>query len=128
MSDRALRLEFLEGEFSIHRFNAADKIPVEVLQCQFFWVGKTDEELSVVCESQIKLNSSSRDTGWHCLKIIGPLDLSMTGVLSRLTAALCGAGISSFALSTFDTDYLLVKAGARSSAKACLIDAGFVFD
>ncbi len=64
------------------------------------------------------------DRGWRCLKVAGPLDLSMTGVLAALASPLAEAEINIFAVSTFDTDYLLVKDGRLSVAVRTLIRAG----
>lgn len=87
----------------------------------FTFVAKTDEELSVVCPMQaIPENATDVEADWRCLKVLGPLDFSLVGIVSRLTDLLAKAAISVFVVSTFDTDYLLVKAATFDAAKAVL--------
>jgi hypothetical protein len=86
---------------------------------------RTTEELSVVCEQKHVPPAAICDKGWRCLKVEGPLDLALTGVLAALTVPLAHAGIAVFALSTYDTDYVLVKAGDLDRAIRVLRDAGF---
>jgi uncharacterized protein len=65
-----------------------------------------------------------REAGWRCLKVLGPLDFSLTGILAALAAPLAAAGIPVFVVSTFDTDYLMVKAENLDRAGATLSGAG----
>ena len=65
------------------------------------------------------------EDGWRAFKVLGPLDFSLTGILSAIAAPLAEAGISIFALSTYDTDYVLVRAHALDSACAVLSAAGY---
>jgi len=120
-----LSLEVLDGEFSVHRLDAGAAIPDAVLRSDFCWIGKTDEELSIVCASDVALPGSSADAGWSCIKVSGPLDLDATGILAGLSSALTGAGIGLLALSTHDTDYLLVRSPALPGALAGLKAAGY---
>ena len=96
-----------------------------MLDSKIYWIGKTDEELSVVCDCDIAVSSDQNSEGWSCFKICGPLDLGMTGVLAGIAAVLRDAHISIFALSTFDTDYVLVKSTTFESAKNALSAAGY---
>jgi hypothetical protein len=123
----SLSLIVLGGEFSIHRLDAGKAIPCAVLQSDIFWIGKTDEELSLVCGSDVPVVGSRVDAGWSCLKVSGPLDLGLSGVLAGLAAALASAGISIFAVSTYDTDYILVKSRDLPRAVETLADSGYVF-
>ena len=120
-----LTLKILEGEYSIHRFNPESGIPANILQADYFFIGKTDEELSIVCRSETELNSDSIVTGWSCLKIQGPLDFSLTGVLAAIAQSLAGANISIFAVSTYDTDHILVKTESLEKAGHVLREAGY---
>ena len=70
---------------------------------------RTDEELSVVLPEDRVPDHWQADTGWRGLKVVGPLDLSLTGILASLAAPLAEAGVSIFAVSTYNTDYVLVK-------------------
>jgi hypothetical protein len=117
-------LEVLRNEFAIHRLMPDEPVPPSVLESSFFWVGKTDEELSIVCDSSIKLAGGVKNTGWSCFKVIGPIDLSVTGVLAGITAVLASARINIFAISTYDTDYVLVKSSHLERALIALREAG----
>jgi hypothetical protein len=102
-------LQLLTEDFSIHSFSEEETIPQEVLKAPVYFIGKTHEELSIVCPSNIKLNSLEEETGWVALEVLGPLAFSLTGILSQIASSLARANISIFAISTFDTDYILVK-------------------
>jgi len=95
--------------FSICRLGNDAPFPDWALASGFFSITRTGEELSVVCPQAQVPEGIRRDDGWRCLKVEGPLDLSATGVLASLANPLAKEGISIFAISTYDTDYLLVK-------------------
>jgi len=80
------------------------------LTADFVFIGKTDEELSLVCEtSQAPANTIEREDGWRTFRIEGVLDFSLIGILSKITTLLADAGIGIFAVSTYNTDYILTK-------------------
>ena len=83
---------------------------------------RTPFELSIVCETGClpKTVEATVDSGWIRLKVEGPLELTMTGVLASITAPLAGAGIPVFAVSSFDTDYILIKGKDRHAAHGVL--------
>ena len=91
----------------------------------FSSVTRTAEELSVVCPDAQVPGRVKREGGWRVLKVEGPLDFSLTGVLASLTAPLAREGISVFALSTYDTDYLLVKKEQLEKAIQALRGEGY---
>jgi hypothetical protein len=122
-----LRLELLDDTFAIHRLSPFARIPEEVFDEAFFNIVKTDEELSVVCRNSLILNSERCHQGWSCIKVLGPLELNTTGILAKLSKVLAEAQISIFAISTYDTDYILVKAEKATAAVSALNDAGFQF-
>lgn len=95
-----LNLGILEGQFAIHRLSPKSVIPDQIYQDQFSSICKTDEELSIVCSSDITINSEMSETGWSCIKVLGPLDFSLTGILADISAVLATAEISIFAIST----------------------------
>ena len=84
----------------------------------------TDEELSLVCDEQAVPTEEKAERGWRALKVAGPLDFALTGILLRIAEPLAQAGVSLFAVSTFDTDYVLVKQEALSNAIRALTGAG----
>ena len=103
-----MRLTILPGEFSVWRLNADDPLPSPE-PGSFLSLTRTAEELSIVSlSSEVPSGVISQD-GWRCLKVKGPLPFEMTGVLAGLSAPLARADISIFVVSTYDTDYLLVR-------------------
>ena len=123
-----LNLGILEGLFTIHRFSPKSKMPDKVYQGQFYSISKTDEELSVVCPSFVSLNSEKSEENWACIKVLGPLNFSLTGILADISAILAKSEISIFAISTFDTDYILVKSEKLQAAKKALQRAEYTFN
>jgi hypothetical protein len=109
MTDLKLSLSILPETLAICRLEKDDGIPGWALGAHFVSLTRTSEELSVVCPQTQVPEEVKRDAGWRCLKVEGPLDLSATGVLASFVTPLAREGISVFALSTYDTDYLLVK-------------------
>ncbi len=94
----------------------------------FFFAGKTDEEISLVCKTEdAPEKTAEREDGWRCFRIEGQLDFSLTGILSRISAVLADAGIGIFAVSTYNTDYVLVKARDLDRSVSSLKEAGYVF-
>ena len=86
----------------------------------------SDREISLVAETALLPEGSfAREDGWRALRVAGELDFSLVGVLAALSAALAEAGIPLFAISTFDTDYLLVKEEHLSAAETALMRKGY---
>ncbi len=90
----------------------------------FVSVTRTSEEWSVVCTEEMVPEGTVCEPGWSILKVAGPLDFSLTGILASLAGPLADAGISVFALATYDTDYLLVKSARLEDAVTVLQAAG----
>src|SRR6266704_107063 len=127
-STRQLELTLLPDRFAISRLAADAPIPGWATQGAFFSVTRTGDELSVVCElSRVPVGVQSQP-GWRVFKVHGPFVLSEIGVLSALAAPLAAAKISLFAVSTFDTDYLLVASEALLAAVAALERAGHIIN
>lgn len=92
----------------------------------FYFCGKTDEEYSLVCMTEdTPANTLERDDGWRGFRIQGVLDFSLIGILSRLASILAENNIGIFAVSTFNTDYILVKEENFDSALTALAAAGY---
>jgi hypothetical protein len=106
-----LDFTLLRGDYSIYRFNTGSLVPDRVYDSGFYSVTKTENELSIVCEtSQITSDRSVKsDSHWRILKINGPLDLSQVGIIAHISNLLKDNDIPIFTLSTFDTDYILIK-------------------
>jgi len=120
-----MNLSVLKKEYSIYKLNPSEKTPDIVLNSDFYSVSKTSEELSIVCESNFNISSREVECGWRVLKVEGNLDFSLTGILSSLALPLANKKISIFAISTFNTDYLMVKDNKLEEAISCLIKSGF---
>jgi len=90
----------------------------------FVSITRTSDELSIVCAEANVPDGVKSDRGWRCFKVEGPLDLSLTGLLSSLVSPLAEARINIFAISTFDTDYLLVKEEKVTRAAEVLSRSG----
>ena len=121
------KLKILIPEFTIHKMHPDYQIPASLLADEFYWIGRTNEELSIVCKSSIEIRSELKDDGWSCIKVIGPLDFSEIGILANISALLAKANISILAMSTFDTDYILVKSEHIKKATSGLTLAGYSF-
>lgn len=92
----------------------------------FFSLTRTPSELSlVVAESAVPSSAVSVEGGWKALAVEGPLDFALVGILAEISTALAAAGVSLFAVSTFDTDVILVSAEAAPGADAALAAAGW---
>ena len=122
-----MNLKLMDGLFSVCRLNPTDKVPDWVFQSDFYSINKTEDELSIVCEASLVPEIVKTEKYWSLIKVEGPLDFSLTGILSSLAKPLADEKISIFAISTFDTDYLLVKKENLSKAKSTLENSGFSF-
>lgn len=93
---------------------------------EFFFVGKTEDEISLVCPTEkVPTKTTEREDGWKGFVIQGVLDFSLIGILSKISGILADAGIGIFAVSTYNTDYILVKAENFDEAERELALAGY---
>ena len=93
----------------------------------FSFYARTDAERSLVCRSDDAPSGClAREDGWRLLRVAGPLDFSLIGVIAGLSAALAARGVGIFVVSTYDTDYLLVRQAQLQEAAAALTDAGYI--
>lgn len=116
---------FLQPErLAVCRLGPDETIPDWVFSTSFWSVTRTDEELSLILPEDSLPSSWKAEKGWCCLKVIGPLDLSLTGILASLSVPLAEAGVPILAISTYNTDYLLVRNGDVDRAKKVLIEHG----
>jgi len=122
-----LNLRVLDGLFTVHCFATDRTVPAAVYASKFYNISRTTTELSIVCDGTIKLDSAKAETGWSCIKVVGPLDFGLTGILAAVATPLAEADVSIFSISTFDTDYVLVKAEKLPVARRVLEAAGHSF-
>jgi len=118
-------LILLEQNFTIHRMKPGTEIPPAALNSPFFSLTRTGDELSLVLPEYVEIGSENKESGWACFKVEGPLAFSLVGVLSGIAGALARAGVPIFALSTFDTDYILLKREHVGAAREALTAAGY---
>ena len=96
------------------------------LSAEFFFIGKTDEELSLVCRTEdTPVNIAEHDDGWRGFRIEGVLDFSLIGILSKISTILAENQIGIFAVSTYNSDYILVKAENFDRAMDALSAEGY---
>lgn len=116
----------LDSEFSVCRFDRNAILPVDLfVSGNFTSITKTQDEISIVVESARIPQGDYVESGWRMLQIEGPLSFDMIGVLSSISAPLTEAKISVFVISTYDTDYILVKESNLDLARTVLQSAGF---
>ena len=118
-----MKIKVLDYDFSICKvkdYSEAD------LTAEYCFIGKTDVENSLVCITQnVPANTIERDDGWKAFRIQGLLDFSLIGILAEISAILAKNSIGIFAVSTYNTDYILVKAKHLPSATEALKSAGY---
>jgi hypothetical protein len=122
-----LRLAVLEGPLAICRLEPDQGIPEWATRGDWFSVTRTGDELSVVCPSSQVPGGIRSSMGWRAIRVVGSMDLGEIGVLARLATCLAACGVSLFAVSTFDTDYLLVGEDRLAEAIEALTNSGHEF-
>src|SRR3954454_8109282 len=126
-----MKLKILDLTFSIVKITPTETIPYWATKGEVFSITRTNEELSVVCPSEcLPINEQMKEVenDWKCIKVEGVLDFSLTGILSSLANTLAESKISIFAISTFNTDYLLVKGHSIEKARVILENEGHSFN
>jgi hypothetical protein len=113
---KSMELAVLPDRLAICRLPKDAPIPQWAVAGDFFAIVRAGEELSIVCPDGHPPAETEADSGWRALKVQGPVSLSEIGVVAALTAPLAEAGIPVFLISTYDTDYLLVKEAKLSRA------------
>jgi uncharacterized protein len=117
-------LTTLPGRFAVCRLDPVSLIPSWAYSGAVSSVTLNEDELSIVCDEKVVPADVQHQSGWACLKMQGPFEFTLTGVLASVLVPLRDAGIGIFALSTFDTDYILVPGDRLTDAIGALQDAG----
>lgn len=123
-----MKLIVFPDKLAICRLSSNDSIPAWASQSEFFSITKTSDEISIVCAEHFVPTGVKVNQPWRAIKVEGPLDFSLIGILSSLTAVLASEKISVFVLSTFDTDYLLVQSHQLDAAVKVLTLNGHVVE
>jgi hypothetical protein len=124
MNRPRLSLVILRDLFAVCRLRADENIPSWALSGSFCSLTRTPDELSIVSRQELVPEEVEAVGGWKSLKVEGKLDFNLVGILSSLTSSLAEAGISVFAISTYDTDYLFIKERDLDRTVAALRKAG----
>jgi uncharacterized protein len=124
MTARALRFSWVPGLFAVCRFPGDAPIPEWAWRGAFSSVTRTEDELSIVCVAESVPEEHRPKTPWVCLKLEGPFSFSEVGILASVIGPLAEKKVPVFAISTFDTDYVLVGKDHAGTAAQALRDAG----
>ena len=119
-----MELKKIDHNFSVCKVENLQEID---LSEEFYCIGKTDEELSVVCRTEAApANAVEREDGWRAFRIQGVLDFSLIGILSKISTILAENQIGIFVVSTYNTDYVLVKEENYEKALDVLEKHGYI--
>jgi len=122
-----MNLKLLRDTYQIVRLKPGDKVPQNIFDQEFYSVTGTEHELSIVTSESMAMESENAEKGWKIIEIDGILDFSLTGIVSEISAILAHNDISIFVVSTYNTDYILVKEQILDKATAALADNGYCF-
>ena len=122
--DWYLDLVLLNTILAVCRLESGEQIPAWAMEGEFMSVTRTADELSVVCRASAVPADTECETGWRIFKVEGVLDFALTGVLCSVVKPLAEAGVSIFSLSTYNSDYVMVKEENIEKAVGVLTAAG----
>lgn len=126
MTDTLLQLEWIPGRFAVIQLPANAAIPTWMLDIDgFINITRTQNELSIVCQEQFIPDDVEADSGWLALCLSEPVSFTEIGLVAKLTSTLADAGVSLFAISTYENDILLIKSSDSIATRQAL---GQVFD
>ncbi len=128
MNTQPIKVIVSDLPLAVCRLGGAHPIPGWAVQGTFFSITRTPEELSIVCPESLAPVDVRTERGWRALRVAEVIDFSVIGVLATLAVPLAEAGISVFAISTYNTDYMLVKEHDLGRAIEKLREAGHVLD
>jgi hypothetical protein len=128
MEKYSLTLEVLEGTYCVCKGLPTHLIGDMLSKSNFFSLTQTSDEVSIVCNEEIVPDyiGAIYEKGWKAIKVVGPLDFALVGILANISSLLTKAGISLFVISTYDTDYILVKNTTLAQAISALEIGGHV--
>ena len=118
-----MKIQVIPFSFSVCQVSDYSQVDLEH---EFCFPGRTDEERSLVCPTElVPRNTTAREDGWRAFRLQGVLDFSLIGILAQIAELLAREGIAIFALSTYNTDYILIKEARFSDALDTLARAGY---
>ena len=124
--DILMELQIIDGDFSVCKVLSMEQID---FSRELLFIAKTPDEISLVCESaHVPQRVIEVEGAWKMLRISGTLDFGLVGVVSKISSILAAADISIFAVSTFNTDYILLKADNLEKGQEVLLRSGYTFE
>ncbi len=122
-----MELKILKDRYKVVKLRPNEIVPKEIFGEKIYSITKTEEELSIVVKSNLNISNGIIEDNWNMIKIMGTLDFALIGILSKITSILANANISIFALSTYNTDYILLKSDKLEKAIEVLKENGYTF-
>jgi hypothetical protein len=119
-----IKLSLLPGRYAVCKLKSQARLPDWAMKSAFCSVTRTADELSIVCAESDVPNGILSESGWRKLKLEGPFDFNLVGILLAVIQPLAEKGISIFAISTYDTDYVLVHEPQLTQAVVALVERG----
>lgn len=119
-----IQLKFLPEGFSVHQYDRDQQVSPKILNSPWYTISKTKSELSIILPSEFKLTDAPKKTedGWRMLQIDAQMDFGLVGILARIVSPLKDVNIPVFVVSTYDTDYVMVKEDKLTEAIKVLND------
>lgn len=122
-----MQLKVLDNKLKVAKLKVGYRIPEIIFKQEFYSITKTDEELSIVLDEDVNIQGDIIEHNWRALKIVGTLDFSLVGILSKISTILAQSKISIFAISTYNTDYILIKEDKLEKAMEVLKENQYEF-
>lgn len=122
-----MQLKILDNKLKVVKLKANEIVPEIVFKQKFYSITKTDDELSIVLDEDINIISNIVEYNWKAIKIVGTLDFALIGILSKISTILAQTEISIFAISTYNTDYILIKTDKLEKAVKVLEQNSYEF-
>lgn len=121
-----MKIKKINGTFSVCKVSDYSQVDLDMPYC---FIGQTDEEKSLVCLTEnVPMNTVKCDEGWKAFRIQGILDFSLVGILSKIASLLAENNVGIFAISTYNTDYILTKQENYEKALEILTEAGYLIE
>ena len=125
---KKLQLKLLPNEYSIYKLTKKSKIPTFLYKMNsFFSFTSTEEETSLICDSNFKIDFSLKDDNWSCIQLVGQLNVEETGIWSRITNVCSDCNCAVLTVTTFNTDFFLVKTPHLEKLKSRFLEKNFTF-
>ena len=125
---KKLELKLLPNQYSIHRLTKKSKLPTFLYKMDsFFSFTSTEEETSLICDSNFKIDYSLKDDNWSCIQLVGQLNVEETGIWSRITNVCSDCDCAVLTVTTFNTDFFLVKTTHLEKLKSRFLEKNFTF-